>query len=190
MTTIACGFGTPQAQKKLRALFPAAGAAPQPPAGDPSAAVGEGGEAERAADRADSAYVDDSPFENGHAPLQDKFAEHKAAWAAMNAKKTAPEVGKEFWIGLIADQDEASHIAEKVWESYFAYGKLKYLGDQGEGSYALQMTGEAPVDTDRGDKSKRGAEYSALEVFDGKLLTFCDRSVAWHCLSMAGIVER
>lgn len=189
MTTIACGFGTPQAQKELRALYPVASAAPQLPAGEPAAAAGEAEKAAADAEKAaDLAYVDDSPFENGHALLQDKFAEHKAAWAAMNAKKTAPEEGKQFWIGLIADQDEASHISEKVWESYLAYGKLKYLGDLGESSYALEMSGEAPVDTNRGDKSNRGAEYSALEVFGGKLLTFCDRSVAWHCLFMAGVV--
>ena len=30
--------------------------------------------------------------------------------------------------------------------------------------------------TGRGDKAKRGAEYSALEIFDGRLLTFCDRT--------------
>jgi hypothetical protein len=32
------------------------------------------------------------------------------------------------------------------------------------------------VRTGRGDKAKRGAEYSALEIFDGRILTFCDRT--------------
>jgi hypothetical protein len=181
MTTISCGFGTSKSQTELRKLYPPASAQPaaQQAQGEPAALPPV------AATDADAppsaAYVDDSPFENGHAPLKDQFAEHRAGWAAMNAKQAAPEVGREFWIGLIADQDEASHIAEKVWESYLAYGKLKYLGDLAEGSYSLVMMGEAPVDTDRGDKSKRGAEYSALEVFDGKLLTFCDRSLDLHC---------
>ena len=76
---------------------------------------------------------------------------------------------------MCPDQDEASHIREKQWQSYLAYGKLKYRGI-GDPSYHLEMKGEAPVDTDKGDKSKRGAEYSALEVFGGKLLTFCDRT--------------
>ena len=124
----------------------------------------------------DAAYVDDAPFENGHGPLAEAFATQKASWAAMNAKATPPAEGKEFMLALIADQDEASHVAEKVWESYLAFGKLTYNGAGGAQSYSLEMTSEAAVDTDRGDKSKRGAEYSALEVFDGKLLTFCDRT--------------
>ena len=77
---------------------------------------------------------------------------------------------------MCPDQDEASHIREKQWQSYLAYGKLRYSGDLGDTSYCLEMKGETPVDTDKGDKSKRGAEYSALEVFGGKLLTFCDRT--------------
>ena len=51
--------------------------------------------------------------------------------------------------------------------------ELVYKGDA---SYALVMEGEHTVITTRGDKDGRGAEYSALEVFCGKLLTMDDRT--------------
>ena len=62
------------------------------------------------------------------------------------------------------------------WQSMFWYGRLVYQGNKGVASYTIEKDGESPVFTVRGDTSKRGAEYSALEVYDGKLLTFCDRT--------------
>ena len=102
--------------------------------------------------------------------------EQQAAWAALNSKASYPAAGTEFCLGFIADQDEASHIEEKKWQSYLAYATLKFRGDNGDQSYTLEMKGEALAVSDIGDKSNRGAEYSALEIFDGKLLTFCDRT--------------
>lgn len=71
-----------------------------------------------------------------------------------------------------------AHIRVRIlfWQSFFAWGMLKYNGKAGDKSYSLTMVGETGVNTSSGDKNKRGAEYSALEVFDGKLLTFCDRT--------------
>jgi len=76
---------------------------------------------------------------------------------------------------FISDQDEASK-AEAGWETKLASGVLRYHGDKGAESYSLEMGAEATLLTTRGDKSGRGAEYSALELFDGKLLTMCDRT--------------
>ena len=63
MSTFACIFGSPQAQEELRKLYPSpvrAAAGGPKHGGAPSAA-----------------YVDDAPFENGHAPLAEAFAAHK-----------------------------------------------------------------------------------------------------------------
>lgn len=100
----------------------------------------------------------------------------KAAWEELGKKATAPAEGASFAVAMIADQDEASMAEAGAWESKLAYGKLVYKGDKGDASYALEITGEATITTTRGDKSGRGAEYSALEVFDGKLLTMDDRT--------------
>ena len=104
----------------------------------------------------------------------------------MNARAFTPAAGTSFPVAFIADQDEASRdfvfralssgSTPKQWKSMFWYGRLVYLGRQGDRSYRLERDGETAVKTDRGDKSKRGAEYSALEVFDGRVLTFCDRT--------------
>mmetsp|Transcript_10761 Transcript_10761/g.18448 ORF Transcript_10761/g.18448 Transcript_10761/m.18448 type:complete len:412 (-) Transcript_10761:213-1448(-) len=123
-----------------------------------------------------SAYLNDSTSENGHALLAEKFAADRPAFDAMAAKAVAPAEGTSFAVALIADQDEASQVDGKSWVSKLAHGKLVYKGDKGDASYALEMTGEATITTMRGDKSGRGAEYSALEVFDGKLLTMDDRT--------------
>ena len=113
MTTIACVFGSPQAQGALRKFFPAKPKAEGPAPGSRGAAGGRCGRAMphgragrvRAApapcalapalcaehrrppsDQApagagdappSAAYVDDAPFENGHAPLAEAFAAHK-----------------------------------------------------------------------------------------------------------------
>ena len=120
-------------------------------------------------------YLDDSGFENGHAILKDKIAADKEGWAALNAKAVAPEEGASFSLGLIADQDEASKVDEggaPFWISKLALGKLVFSG----GAYTLALDSEATLKSTRGDKSGRGAEYSALECFDGKLLTMDDRT--------------
>ena len=120
-------------------------------------------------------YRDDSGFENGHSVLKDKIAADKEGWAALNAKAVAPEEGTSFNLGLIADQDEASKVDEggvQFWISKLALGKLIFSA----GAYTLVLDSEATLKSTRGDKSGRGAEYSALECFDGKLLTMDDRT--------------
>ena len=162
---------------------PAAAAKPAAePAAEPAAAEAEDPEARykremAAATILDEAqgYRDDSGFENGHTLLKDKIAADKEGFAAMNAKAVAPEEGASFTFGLIADQDEASKVDEggaPFWISKLAIGKLTFSG----GAYTLALDSEATLKSTRGDKSGRGAEYSALECFDGKLLTMDDRT--------------
>ena len=43
-------------------------------------------------------------------------------------------------------------------------------------SYSIELPGEQPLRTKRGDKAGRGAEYSALEVFADRLITMDDRT--------------
>jgi len=119
--------------------------------------------------------ADPNEPENGHAPLLEKMAATSAAWQAMNGQAARPDNGMAFPVALVADQDEASRT-ESGWASHLAYGKLVYRGDEGAASYTFELSGEAPLATERGDKSGRGAEYSALEVFNGKLITVCDRT--------------
>jgi soluble calcium-activated nucleotidase 1 len=123
-------------------------------------------------------YRDDGAFEHGHAPLKAKIEADKAKWADMVAKATPPSDGAEFKLAMIADQDDASkvdsgeHGETQYWLSKLAFSTLKFSG----GAYTLAMGDEATLKTTRGDKSGRGAEYSALELFDGKLLTMDDRT--------------
>jgi len=56
------------------------------------------------------------------------------------------------------------------------YGKLVYNSVAGNKSYSLDLPGEQPLRTKRGDKAGRGAEYSALEVFNNRLITADDRT--------------
>jgi len=124
-------------------------------------------------------YVDDADYENGHVPVADAIARSRAGLAALARASKPPTEGAEFPLALIADQDQGSRIDAKggQWASRLALASLRYKGDRGEASYELELKG-APSDliTERGDKSARGAEYSVLDVFDGRLLTCCDRT--------------
>lgn len=93
----------------------------------------------------------------------------------MNSKAVPPPAGTRFALAMIADQDHASKV-EGGWESKLAIGALIYNGANGEASYSIELSDEHTVVTKHGDKSGRGAEYSALEVFGGELLTFDDRT--------------
>jgi soluble calcium-activated nucleotidase 1 len=131
----------------------------------------------------DAPVVPKPPFdltkgkENSCKHLFESLESTKSVWVKMMSKATAPAVGTEMRLMFIADQDQASRVGEDAkWETKLASGVLKYHGDLGEGSYTLTAGPEARLYTRRGDKDGRGAEYSALELFDGKLLTMCDRT--------------
>jgi len=137
-----------------------------PPAAAPPAEV---------AAYATSEAFDDS--ENGHKPIEGKITASKPGWAALNKKATPPAAGTGFPLALVADQDEAS-AGPEGYTSYLAFGKLVYDGALGDKSYRVDLKSEEPIRTARGDKAGRGAEYSALEVFAGRLITADDRTGA------------
>ena len=116
---------------------------------------------------------DDS--ENGHKPIADKIEACKPKWAALMKGAKTPKDGTGYPIALVADQDEAS-AGPEGYTSYLKYGKLVYYGKKGAASYGIELPGENPIRTGRGDKAGRGAEYSALEVFAGRLITADDRT--------------
>ena len=116
---------------------------------------------------------DDS--ENGHKPIESKLDASKSKWAALNAKCSVPAANTGMPLAMVADQDEASADAEG-YTSYLAFGKLVYNGQKGEGSYSIDLPGEQPIRTKRGDKAGRGAEYSALEIFAARMITADDRT--------------
>jgi hypothetical protein len=104
----------------------------------------------------------------------------QATWAQMNSKAVPPAEGTSFPLAMIADQDEASQVdqedGQRVWVSKLGTANLVYVGNKDTESYRLELGPESTLWVDRGDKSGRGAEYSALEVFDGRLLTMDDRT--------------
>jgi len=136
-------------------------------------AMGCGASAAAPPTTAASSEYDDT--ENGHKPIAGKIAASKAHWAALNKVGAAPAPDTGFALALVADQDEAS-AGPDGYTSYLRYGKLTYNGSAGAASYSIDMPGEQPIRTTRGDKAGRGAEYSALEVFDGRLITADDRT--------------
>jgi soluble calcium-activated nucleotidase 1 len=134
-----------------------------------------------AAPEAPSALPEGEIPENSCKHLLTKMKATEPAWAAMMAQEKCPEVDATFKLMFIADQDEASRIdADQPWttkwETRLGAGVLTYHGAKGDASYSLTCGPENVLFTTRGDKSGRGAEYSALELFDGRLLTMCDRT--------------
>lgn len=117
----------------------------------------------------------ESTEENGHHVIVDKFVASASKWAELNKKAVPPPVGTRFPFAVVADQDEASH-QEGGWQSHLALCNLTYRGNSGQASYSFEFKRDADLFTTRGDKSSRGAEYSTLEVFRGKLLSACDRT--------------
>lgn len=113
--------------------------------------------------------------ENSCKHLLPKMETSKPKWSELMKKAKQPAKGSSISLMFIADQDQASKV-EGGWETKLACGTLTYNGDKGPDSYTLTRGKEVTLVTSRGDKSDRGAEYSALEIFDGRLLTMCDRT--------------
>eukprot|EP00928_Gymnodinium_smaydae_P019923 TRINITY_DN1767_c0_g3_i1.p1 TRINITY_DN1767_c0_g3~~TRINITY_DN1767_c0_g3_i1.p1 ORF type:complete len:421 (+),score=54.38 TRINITY_DN1767_c0_g3_i1:57-1319(+) len=113
--------------------------------------------------------------ENGNHVVMDHILASRRAWAALNSTAKTPAEGARMTFALISDQDEASR-AGGVWESFLSRFDLVYLGCYGEQSYSVETLGESKLSTSRGDSTSRGAEYSVLEIFNGRLITACDRT--------------
>ena len=118
--------------------------------------------------------------ENGNSVIAEEIEADASAWAALNAAGTAPPAGSSWTVGFIADQDQASATVASdgavAYESSFSTAALTY--DAGANAYTLGELAHNQVATSRGDQAGRGGEFSALEVFGGKLLTFDDRTGA------------
>lgn len=84
---------------------------------------------------------------------------------------------KRFRIGIIADLDTNSKCSKKkdTWNSYFKKGYLSYTSNKG--SISVNWDSSDPVELTSSYSLKgRSMELSELVVFNGKLLTFDDRT--------------
>ncbi|KAH8045514.1 guanosine-diphosphatase [Aureococcus anophagefferens] len=118
--------------------------------------------------------------ENGHHVIDALVATSGPAFAALvGATSNAPETS--FDLGFIADQDQDSRAMkdaagkendEATLTTAFATARLTYLGD-GDVRYKFELVDDTLVSVgthkDDSDKSGRGAEYSLLEWYGGKL---------------------
>ena len=87
----------------------------------------------------------------------------------------------KFCLGFISDQDENSRLdgdfeGEDVtfFESFFLTAELAF--EAATGKYTFEVKTENEMISEEGDSKKRGAEYSILEFFNGKVVTACDRT--------------
>lgn len=81
-----------------------------------------------------------------------------------------------FRIGVIADLDTNSRVGGKdSWNSYFMKGYLSYIPSKGTVAVSWDETGPREMKSSFSLKG-RGMELSELVVFNGKLLTFDDRT--------------
>jgi nucleoside diphosphate kinase len=117
--------------------------------------------------------------ENGHDMLAERIEASGPIFEKLNRGAMLPTPGTAFPIALVADQDEGDagkDLADAC--SYLAYGKLVYNGAAGAASYSIDLPGEQPIRTAKGDSAGRGVEYSALEVFANRMITADDRTGA------------
>ncbi|XP_058451518.1 soluble calcium-activated nucleotidase 1 [Malaya genurostris] len=79
-------------------------------------------------------------------------------------------------IGIIADLDTSSRVDGKdTWSSFLMKGYLSYVPSSGTVTVSWDETGPKQLKSSFSLKG-RGMELSELVVFDGKLLTFDDRT--------------
>ena len=123
------------------------------------------------------AHIHSADTENGHSHIAELIEKSVPLFAALNATCAgrAADAPAVMDVGLIADQDQDAKAEDgSKWSSAFAYGKLTY--DAAAKTYSYKIEGESEIATTEHDKSDRGAEYSLLELFGGKLVTACDRT--------------
>jgi soluble calcium-activated nucleotidase 1 len=119
--------------------------------------------------------------ENGHTAIEQAIEQSAETWKSLNASSPgAPPTA--LMIGFVADQDEASKEADgHAWDSYYSETKLQYVGAKGDGSYEMSPLDEHKLvvrhagDAAHGEGG-RGAEFSALEMWQGQLITMDDRT--------------
>ena len=107
--------------------------------------------------------------------VRERIEADAAKWQALDAKKTLPRAGTTWRLAFIADQDADSadlDAAKELWWSYLRWATLRYDGNEYSMDAGVEHQLECPV----ADTGGRGAEFSALQLFQGKLLTFDDRT--------------
>eukprot|EP00948_MAST-09A_sp_MAST-9A-sp1_P003300 g3300.t1 len=129
-----------------------------------------------------SALVNVCP-ENHPAHVKAKIIADYSTFKAMMDKAPEKYTAQTFAVGCIADQDENARTKDgekQVWETYLLLGALtSTVSEDGAVTYTAtsqEEFKEIQLITERGDKKGRGAEYSLLHFFDGKLVTACDRT--------------
>jgi hypothetical protein len=107
-------------------------------------------------------------------------------WAAMYGRRTAPKAGSVWRLALIADQDTDSKFrgadGTQEWGSHFRWGTLSWDGK----NYCVDPGLEHDLRSSTADTVGRGAEFSALELFEGRLLTMDDRTASLVEIVAAG----
>ena len=115
--------------------------------------------------------------ENGHHVIKDLVETSTPAFAAL-AKDVGHAPGAAYKLGFIADQDQSSKADDGTFTTAFASATLTYVGPGDAPAYSFKLDEDVTctIGADCGDKSGRGAEYSLLEWYGGKLVTACDRT--------------
>lgn len=101
-----------------------------------------------------------------------KYSYYNRTYPLTSAKIAFPDV--EFTIGLVADLDTASKSEGNVWTSYFLTGALNW--NSSNKTVTAQFRKKASILKSSYSLAGRGAELSELIVFNGRLLTFDDRT--------------
>jgi soluble calcium-activated nucleotidase 1 len=137
--------------------------------------------------------------ENGHHVIEQAINSSKQTWQQLNRAFSASDPanagnatgGGELVVGFIADQDDASIEADgHTWDSYYSEAMLSWTSADGEEesgerssrrAYSLGPLEEHKIAIQHaGDKNSgeggRGAEFSALEMWQQELLTMDDRT--------------
>lgn len=104
----------------------------------------------------------------------------KDLWKAMQQR--GRELANTVDLLLMADQDKQSRTDDDgdgkvdTWRSHLVHAQLVRKGAGPKQPYTLRVVEETDIVVDVADGSQRGAEFSSLCFFNGKLLTCDDRT--------------
>lgn len=101
-----------------------------------------------------------------------RYSYYNRTYPLTSAKGAFPEF--EFTIGLVADLDTASKNEGNNWISYLLTGTLSW--NSSNKTVTTQLSKNPSILKSSYSLAGRGAELSELIVFNGRLLTFDDRT--------------